>query len=232
MYFLNGNTLTRSFDPADAKSPNPSAVLSDAMRKYACQFLNMGMADLNPESVVWRGNEFEAVRNGNIPLHGRLELSNGIPARLLLSPNDHASAERRISYIYPNPPDSIGCFPSQITLWTKGEVWRGDITMELDHVKIVSNELGNDFFASTQFEKNNIKYFNFETNRELSVYALTKEGTPVKLQTRQSLVGVSYGPKPHNSLSRFLVVGFLMATSTLPIFGYGVIRLNKKRKKQ
>ncbi len=78
------------------------------------QFLDMGLADVEPESVVWTGNQFTALNQFGKSRYGDLEISNNLPVAINVSSGKNSPIYMRIEYQYPNPPASLAGFPAKI----------------------------------------------------------------------------------------------------------------------
>jgi|GEM_PF-4402459 len=82
------------------------------------QLLNLGFGELIPESLVWSNNQFQALNKNDLPVFGKLEITNNAPYRLLLSKSFESSPKKIAEYTYPNPPGALGGFPAKIKVTT------------------------------------------------------------------------------------------------------------------
>jgi hypothetical protein len=80
------------------------------------QIIDMGLSDIEPQSVRWDGDHFSALNIDNKPRYGVLVLSNNLPFILKVSNKLDSSPLGMIKYIYPDPPTSCGGFPSRIII--------------------------------------------------------------------------------------------------------------------
>jgi hypothetical protein len=229
-YTVNKNTLNRSIGPGTPQSPNQIPVMGNVIYMYVCQFLNMGMSDLVPETVAWHENEFEATTAFGNRVYGMLEFSNGLPSRLTVSSGKGAPAERIRSYVYPNPPTSLGGFPSQIIFWRRERAnWTPGSELTLMSVKMPSNALGADYFASAQFVNTNIKYLHIESN---GLMYNVKTGRLVQLASPKGGVKPStFSGKLDPSVRKTVVIIWLVVGITIPVSIFAVMKFKKNKNK-
>ena len=184
-YQINPNTLTFTTESTQSNPKNYVAANGDGFFGSVEQFLNMGLADVKSESVVWQGNEFNALRDhANIvygpSVYGRLESSNGLPCSLSVSAKKGDSPYILISYAYPSPPTSLGGFPERIIISSQFEdglhPWS---ELTLSDVQVAKQPLPEKYFAASNFMTSNIKYVDVYSNNTL--YSVQPNGRISKI---------------------------------------------------
>ena len=140
----------------------------NASFNLVCQFLDIGSADIEPESVVWTGNQFTATNRYGISRYGELEISNNLPFALNISKQKNLPAFTRVEYQYPNPTASLGGFPAKMKLFSisKGGQ-KPDLEITLYSVHISDKLLPHDFFIADQFKTAKTIYTNAYINSEV-----------------------------------------------------------------
>ena len=132
------------------------------------QLLDLGLADVEPESVVWTGNEFTARNGSGTSRYGALEVSNSLPFALNVSVQKNSPAFERIEYQYPDPPASLGGFPARMTMFDATEGgFKPDLAITLYSVHLADRRLAHDFFSDNQFKTEKIIYTNAYINSEV-----------------------------------------------------------------
>jgi hypothetical protein len=178
-YHFNPNTVIYTHkEPENVKDPLKYS--TRGIYAFLCQFLNFGLADIKPEAVVWNGNDLTGEQSDGTPFVGELQISNGLPASLKISRSKSEPPYKACAYIYPDPPSSLGGFPSRIVLSVlfdgKLQPWK---EFSLIDVKVPKQRLGENFFDEQQFRSTNIAFVHFYTNGVL--YELRKDGTSRKV---------------------------------------------------
>jgi RNA polymerase sigma factor (sigma-70 family) len=131
-------------------------------------FLDMGLDEIEPESVVWTGNQFTALNLRGHSEYGELEVSNNLPFAIKVYEQKNSPDFKRIEYQYPNPPASFGGFPTKMTIFTVSEGEskpRMEITLYSVHT--ADRRLPHDFFGDGQFKTAKIIYTNAYINSEV-----------------------------------------------------------------
>jgi hypothetical protein len=161
-YYLNANALVYSYDHPETTSRDFVAGLGEAFYIMVNQFLNMGLPDVQPGTVVWDGLDFSARRAAEVPVFGHLELSNAAPRRLLLSAVKDGDPFMAIDYSYPDPPFKLSGFPTKVTISSLSS--NGLLPfMEIGilKVKLASAPISESFFGEGKFITRNILHTNF-----------------------------------------------------------------------
>ena len=78
-YQINENALVRTSETLESNRKNPIAAFAESSYDTIRQIFNMGIGEMRPESLVWEGNAFSALRGAGVPFYGRLVISNGLP---------------------------------------------------------------------------------------------------------------------------------------------------------
>ena len=132
------------------------------------QFLDMGLGDVEPESVVWTGNQFTARNRFGKTRYGELEVSNNLPNVLMVSEQKNSPAFTMVQYHYPNPPASLGGFPAKMTIFdvSKGE-YKPNLEITLYSIHVADRRLPQGFFSDDQFKTAQIIYTNAYINSEV-----------------------------------------------------------------
>jgi len=167
-YHFSLNSLTYTYDKSDSVSPNPLVVSGEAYYSIVSQFLNMGLAAIQPGTITWNGYDFNAVRDGGSPVYGHLELSNGCPSVLSVSSKKGGTPFKSYTYVYPNPPLALAGFPERIfvsVIFEDGLHPFLELTML--EIRLAEYKLPEAFFSETRFITTNITYTNTFTNGEL-----------------------------------------------------------------
>jgi hypothetical protein len=115
-YHINPNTVTYTFDNADASTPHHTLLsLGATYHSLVRQFLHMGLSNVRAETVEWNIDEFTALRDDGSRVYGYLELSDGLPHRLSVATHKGERPYRSYTYEYPLPATALAGFPSRIT---------------------------------------------------------------------------------------------------------------------
>ena len=69
----------RTSETLESNRKNPIAAFAESSYDTIRQIFNMGIGEMRPESLVWEGNAFSALRGAGVPFYGRLVISNGLP---------------------------------------------------------------------------------------------------------------------------------------------------------
>lgn len=140
----------------------------DSMFYVVRQFLDMGLGDVDPESVVWTGNQFTALNRFGKSMYGELVVSNNLPFAIEVSRQKNSPAFKRIEYQYPNPLASMEGFPTKMTIFnmSKGE-YKPELEITLYAVHIADKRLPHGFFNDDQFKTAKNIYTNTYINSEV-----------------------------------------------------------------
>jgi hypothetical protein len=232
-YTFNANTLTHTFDPERSNQTNYTAATGRIVYNYVCQFLNMGLSDIRPDSVVWSGNEFKATTDEGVPIHGTLETSNGLPSKLSLNYQNTVAVYRMISYAYSNSPTALDGFPLHILIWMKNSNgWIPDFELDLLSVKLATNQLTEEYFSSQQFASPSIRHENIESNGIPYILAIKQtsiksNGIAFGIETTTNMVKMI--PRPTNPikvlasttrLNRKVIIVWLIIGTIIPLLYY------------
>ncbi|HTV42419.1 MAG TPA: hypothetical protein VMF08_17760, partial [Candidatus Sulfotelmatobacter sp.] len=134
------------------------------------QFLDMGLAETEPESVKWQGDTFTATNRNGAFQYGELSISNGLPSRLEIAAAKGSSPYKVIDYTYPNPPSSFDGFPAKMVISGESDgAFIPEVEMQFYSIHLAARPLPNNFFAATRFLTPNIVYTNIFSNSD--VYA-------------------------------------------------------------
>lgn len=133
------------------------------------QFLNLGLGTVEPESVKWNGNQFHANDFSGQELQGVLEISNNLPSSLSISHGTSAPF-KTIRYTYPDPPNSLGGFPSRMLVFAhEDDGIRPAIEIILYSVHIPDKRLPSKFFSEAKLLNTAIAHTNYYVNGELLI---------------------------------------------------------------
>jgi len=117
------------------------------------QFLNMGLAEIEPGSVVWSGSEFTAVNNNGEARYGVLEVLNNLPHTLTIRTEKDSPPLTTIEYTYPNPPNAGAGFPTRMVMTSQTkEGLKPSVEVVLHSVHLAPRPLTVDFFSEAQFK--------------------------------------------------------------------------------
>ena len=140
----------------------------DSMFGFVRQLLDMGLGDLDPESVVWTGNQFTALDRFGKSRYGELVVSNNLPFAIKVSEQKNSPVLKRIEYQYPNPPASLGGFPAKMTIFAVSEgEYKPELEITLYAVHIADRRLPHGFFSDEQFKTAKNIYTNAYINSEI-----------------------------------------------------------------
>jgi hypothetical protein len=132
------------------------------------QCLDMGLAEIRPESVMWNDDTFTATNNHGNSVHGKLITSNGVPARLEIS--NSTGAYKTVEYVYPDPPASFNGFPSKMLIsGMSGEKLIPQVEVFFYSVQLSKVPLADDYFSALQFIGPNIVHTNIYQDDKLYV---------------------------------------------------------------
>jgi hypothetical protein len=140
----------------------------DSMFGVVRQFLDMGLGEVDPESVVWTGNQFTALTRFGKSVYGELVVSNNLPFAIMVSQQKNSPVFKTIQYQYPNPPASLGGFPVKMTIFgvSEGE-YKPELEITLYAVHMADRRLPHGFFSDEQFKTDKIIYTNAYINSEV-----------------------------------------------------------------
>ena len=150
------------------------------------QVLDMGVGEMNPDTVVWNGNEFSAQTDYGATRYGELELSNNLPSSLKIGMGGNflnSPPYRTIQYIYPDPPTALGGFPCKIIM--SGETEEGlkpSMEIVLQSIHLAARPIHVEFFSPDKFKTAAILLTNIYTDAGLFVYR--KDGKMVLISNQ------------------------------------------------
>ncbi|HWY32687.1 MAG TPA: sigma-70 family RNA polymerase sigma factor [Candidatus Acidoferrum sp.] len=151
----------------------------DSMFGLVRQFLDMGLGDIDPERVVWTGNQFTALDRFGKSRYGELVVSNNLPFAIKVSMQKNSPVFKRVEYQYPNPPASLGGFPAKMTIFTLSEgEYKPELQITLYAVHIADRRLPHGFFDDEQFKTAKILYTNAYLNSEVWGTIIPLKGKP------------------------------------------------------
>jgi hypothetical protein len=166
---------------------NDQTELSKHIFDRVSYFLNFGLWDLKPTTIVWTDDSFEGTTLLEKHVYGKLEVSNGLPRHIRLSVARAEPAYRDYEYIYPDPPSALSGYPSKIIISDLSKA-----TVEpLEEITMLSivfaqHPLPESFFDESKLIRGNIKYTNIYSNNMF--FATKKDGTmskqPLKMPSR------------------------------------------------
>ena len=149
---------------------NAMMQFNGVMFRMTRQFLDMGISEIDPESVKWTGDTFSATLDNGYPRYGKLSISNGLPFKLEISVTKDSLPYKMVEYTYPNSSASLGGFPSRMRISDGSDgKWKpvGEVTFY--SVDLARRPLSEDYFAAAQFVGINIAYTNIYSNADLYV---------------------------------------------------------------
>ena len=218
-YQVHINSLTRTFEATQGFSTNPVSVLSQIGFILARQFMEMGLGDVEPESITWHGNEFDGKRSNGMPFYGALEISNNLPLSLRISASRNSAAYEVLSYSYPSPPMKLSGFPSKITISNKAnEKFSPYIEIDIFDVKIAEHTLAADYFDDPKFAGTNIQYRRLYSNGVL--YSIEPNGRLEKALTAAVVAGTTRSKvtEPSHRIVVLICLGTITAGFVLTIY--------------
>jgi len=198
---------------------------SDVMFQMTRQFLDMGASEINPTSVTWTGDKFNATLDNGHSRYGRLSVSNGLPFRLEIGVTKDSQPYKMVEYSYSVAPESLGGFPSRMLI-SDGPPGKLKPVAEVlfYSVKIADQPLSGDFFAASQFMGVKITHTNVYSNADL--YAVNRIGQMVKLPA-----SVVESGGYTNSRARAIVFLFFLLSIVGPVVFF-VLRIKIKNKNE
>ena len=138
------------------------------MFRMTRQFLDMGISEIDPESVKWTGDTFSATLDNGYPRYGKLSISNGPSFKLEISVTKDSLPYKMVEYTCPNSSASLGGFPSRMRISDGSDgKWKpvGEVTFY--SVDLARRPLSENYFFSAQFVGINIAYTNIYISRPL-----------------------------------------------------------------
>jgi hypothetical protein len=164
LYQVGGPELRITTVDADVRN-NSAARGNESTYNELTEVFHMGLGSLEERTVVWVDNEFTAKRGVYFPIRGELTVSNDLPAMLRVRRADNNQISELFSYSYPDPPNSLGGFPSRITRFSMTEDgWRPSVELDLLYVQIAKGPLPTEYFAASRFTTTSITFTNFYSN--------------------------------------------------------------------
>ena len=202
---------------------NPLTSNSELLLRKTRQFLDMGITEIDPESVRWEGNSFTATMRGRFARHGELSVSNGLPYRLFISVAKDSPPYKMVEYTYSNPPPPLSGFPSKMVISgnSDGKLIASE-EIQIYSVQVAKRPLSDNFFTAAQFIATNIIATNIYSNTDL--YVVNRRGQTVKLPDSVKETG-GYS----NSHPRSLIILCLVLTSIVPLVFF-IVQHNRQTK--
>jgi hypothetical protein len=196
------------FDVKDPQSSDRISQACDSAFQLISQFLHMGLGDIDPHTVAWKGNEFVARNWRGTSEHASLDLSNGLPWKLTFRWQDRAPPFKTLSYVYPNPRDSLSGFPAAITISTlsNGEL-RPFLEITFSSVRLADHPLPKEFFSPSRFITANTVYTNVFSHDKFT--SISPKGTVTVPMT--AIVG-----DKRITWRRAVIVGSLVLLAVFP----------------
>jgi hypothetical protein len=192
---------------------NVSMSVDQGLFTLTRQFLDMGLADIEPESVVWSDNTFSAVNKDGFRRYGRLELSNNLPFRLWISMETNSTPFKVIEYKYPESPATLGGYPSKINISESAED-EPSVEIVLQSIKMAAQHLPESFFSEAQFKTTNITHVLIYSND----LALTSDENGKMIKLPKTLVmGLTYPQSRSDSEKRLIVYILFGIISIVPL---------------
>ena len=160
---IGSNSVAYGYEGFKSNDPKLSDRVSQAADSYfrmTRQFLQMGLGEIAPQSTTWLGSDtFVATNDLGVPEYGKLELSNNIPRRLLVSWQEGASPFKTFDYFYPEPLLSLGGSPYLIVLNTLLKTrFVPALELRISKLEIAKNSLSAEYFDAEQFLTPNTIY--------------------------------------------------------------------------
>ena len=142
------------------------------------QFLDMGLAEVRPDTVSWDGDTFNALAVWGEHRCGELELTNGLPKRLKVRGVKAGPIIKTIEYEYPNPSESKSGFPNKMVLSSHTDQgFRPVMEITICEVRLSSRPLTETYFAEAHFIRTNITHVTIYSNS--TMFATDRSGRVV-----------------------------------------------------
>lgn len=140
------------FDPKDPASSDRISQSCDGAFQLISQFLHMGLGDIDPNTVSWKGSELVARNWHGVSEYARLDISNGLPWKLTFRWKAGAPPFKTINYVYPDSISSLSGFPATITISTllNGGL-RPFLEITFSSVRLAEHPLPKEFFSPSRF---------------------------------------------------------------------------------
>ncbi len=207
---------------------NSVVAANGAFFGLACQFLNMGLSDVRPETVVWSSNQFRALKFDGTPMSGELEISNKLPYRLSIRFGNPPARLKAYQYSYPDPVGQLAGFPSTITILASSERgFKSTHEMELLAVHVAPRRLRDNFFNDSKFKTASVVTTNIFSNADL--YITRSDGQIVKSPVPLS-VAAGYG-KSHKRVVAWICFAVLALVPPVIIWLGAIRSANTKKTK-
>lgn len=192
------------------------------------QFLNMGVNDVDPSSVVWNGNRFSALNFSGVSCYGMLDISNNLPFRLAISMETNSSPLQFVEYAYPDQSASLGMYPSKIKIIFPHED-EPKIEIHLQSVLLATQQLAEAFFSAAKVVGSNISHTCIFSNE--SEFISDTNGKMLELP-KQLIIGISHPPVGSVSNKRWVILVLFGITTAVPLIIFGSFRKKKKENKK
>ena len=153
-------------------------------------------------------NDFSGVREEGFPVHGHLELSNGLPSTLSICGRRGEEPFKSCSYVYPDPPPALDGFPSRVVVSVLFEDGLHPfLELSLLDITLAKERLPEAFFSETRFITTNIIYTNMFSNGVLM--AVLPGGKLVKAPTP---AGRADSGRPQGAHKAIVITGLCCTT--------------------
>jgi hypothetical protein len=201
----------------------------DALFNLTRQFLNMGVSEIEPESIIWNGNVFVGKSGRGSDRYGELTISNNVPYRMEISMAKGSPPYKAIKYTYPEPVALFAGFPSKMVISTiadsglKPSDLKPVAELTFEYVQLATQRLSDDFFSNQQFIGPSVTHTNIYSNSVLYVQNL-KSGKMVKAPPP------FFGWRQHTNSNTRIAIYFCLALITVaPVVIIFVYWLNKTK---
>lgn len=186
------------------------------------QFLNMGLADIAPDSVEWNSNSFRARNYAGQFRYGELAISNNMPFVLTIY-NEKKFPLKTIEYIYPASQWELCGFPSRMTICSQaGNGLEPVAEIAISHIQIATQSLSAGFFDESQFTNSATSHTHIYSNE--SLYVSDDNGKIIKIPDKTLK---SMRPTQVNPRARMIVIMVLFITTIA--FAYILFRSTKTK---
>ena len=136
-----------------ARTGSASAKFNDSSFHLISQFLNMGVGDLQPESLKWTDEtHFTATSTSGAARFGRLSVSNALPHRLTIFEEPDGKPLKEVEYFYPSPPHALQGFPCRMIHYDSTQAGFEPVSETvIEKLELADRPLTDAFFDPKQF---------------------------------------------------------------------------------
>ncbi len=183
-YQINENSLSLASESAGTAPVNLIAAWAEGDQGTLQQIFNFGIGGMKPGSVIWEGNEFQALRGGGAAFYGRLVISNGLPWEVSLSGVRGGPPYTVCRYTYPASPMQLGGFPARTVIWTlfgRESQVQPFLELTLSEVKMREDRIPEEEFDPAHYVTADTVYTNVHSNG--AVYAVGEGGRMIKMES-------------------------------------------------